>query len=191
VAAHPDVDNVTVERDNNGTKEKLILAKNLLEKVFKDEEVKVVETFKGKKLKGVKYKPLFTFVTVDKPAYYVVLADFVTTEDGTGLVHQAPAFGAEDMEMSKQYDLPVLLTVQPDGTFIPEITPWRGVFVKDADPQIIQDLDARGLMFRSEKYKHTYPFCWRCSTPLLYYARESWYIRTSAKKDRLVDLNKT
>ena len=191
VAAHPDVDYVTVERDNNGTKEKLILAKNLLEKVFKDEEVKVVETFKGKKLKGVKYKPLFTFVTVDKPAYYVVLADFVTTEDGTGLVHQAPAFGAEDMEMSKQYDLPVLLTVQPDGTFIPEITPWRGVFVKDADPQIIQDLDARGLMFRSEKYKHTYPFCWRCSTPLLYYARESWYIRTSAKKDRLVDLNKT
>jgi isoleucyl-tRNA synthetase len=191
VAAHPDVDYVTVERDNNGTKEKLILAKNLLEKVFRDEEVKVVDSFKGKKLKGLKYQPLFTFVPVDKPAYYVVLGDFVTTEDGTGLVHQAPAFGAEDMEMSKQYDLPVLLTVQPDGTFIPEITPWRGIFVKDADPQIIQDLDARGLMFRSEKYTHTYPFCWRCSTPLLYYARESWYIRTSAKKDRLVELNKT
>lgn len=191
VAAHPDVEYVTVERDNNGTTEKLILAKSLLEKVFRGEEVKVVETFKGKKLKGVKYKPLFTFLPVDKPAHYVVLADFVTTEDGTGLVHQAPAFGAEDMEMSKQYDLPVLLTVQPDGTFIPEITPWRGVFVKDADPQIIQDLDARGLLFRAEKYTHTYPFCWRCSTPLLYYARESWYIRTSAKKDRLVDLNKT
>jgi isoleucyl-tRNA synthetase len=191
VAAHPDVEYVTVERDNDGTKEKLILAKNLMEKVFRDEEVKVVETFKGKKLKGVKYKPLFTFLPVDKPAHYVVLADFVTTEDGTGLVHQAPAFGAEDMEMSKQYGLPVLLTVQSDGTFIPEITPWRGVFVKDADPQIIQDLDARGLLFRAEKYTHTYPFCWRCSTPLLYYARESWYIRTSAKKDRLVDLNKT
>lgn len=191
VAAHPDVDYVTVERDNDGTKEKLILAKNLLEKVFRGEEVKVVETFKGKKLKGMKYKPLFTFLPVDKPAHYVVLADFVTTEDGTGLVHQAPAFGAEDMEMSKQYDLPVLLTVQPDGTFIPEVTPWRGVFVKDADPQIIQDLDARGLLFRAEKYTHTYPFCWRCSTPLLYYARESWYIRTSAKKDRLVELNKT
>jgi isoleucyl-tRNA synthetase len=191
VAAHPDVDYVTVERDNEGVKEKIILAKNLIEKVFRGEEVKIVDSFKGKKLKGVKYQPLFTFVTIDKPAHYIVLGDFVTTEDGTGLVHQAPAFGAEDMEMAKQNDLPILLTVQPDGTFIPEITPWRGIFVKDADPQIIQDLEARGLLFRLEKYTHTYPFCWRCSTPLLYYARESWYIRTSAKKDRLVSLNKT
>jgi isoleucyl-tRNA synthetase len=191
VAAHPDVDYVTVERENNGVKEKIILAKNLVEKVFKDEEVKVVDSFKGKKLKGTKYQPLFTFMPVDKPAHYVLLGDFVTTEDGTGLVHQAPAFGSEDMEMAKQNNLPVLLTVQPDGTFIPEITPWRGIFVKDADPQIIKDLEARGLLFRSEKYTHTYPFCWRCSTPLLYYARESWYIRTSAKKDRLVSLNKT
>jgi isoleucyl-tRNA synthetase len=191
IAAHPDVDYVTVERDNNGVTEKLILAKNLLEKVFRGEEVKVVDSFKGKKLKGVRYNPLFTFVTLDKPAHFVVLGDFVTTEDGTGLVHQAPAFGAEDMEMSKLYDLPVVLTVQPDGTFIPEITPWRGIFVKDADPLIIQELEARGLMFRSETFTHTYPFCWRCKTPLLYYARESWYIRTSAKKDRLVKLNKT
>lgn len=191
IAAHPDVDYVTVERDNNGTTEKLILAKSLLEKVFRGEEVKVVDTFKGKKLKGMKYQPLFTFVPLDKPAHYVVLGDFVTTEDGTGLVHQAPAFGAEDMEMAKQYDLPVLLTIQPDGGFIPEVTPWRGVFFKDADPQIIQNLEARGLMFRSEKYVHTYPFCWRCHTPLLYYARDSWYIRTSAKKENLVNLNKT
>ncbi len=191
VAAHPDVDYVTIERDNDGTKEKLILAKNLVEKIFKDEEVTVVETFKGKKLKGVKYQPLFTFMPVDKPAYYVLLADYVTTEDGSGLVHQAPAFGAEDMEMAKQYDLPILLTVQPDGTFIPEITPWRGIFVKDADPLIIKDLDARGLLFRAGTLVHTYPFCWRCKTPLLYYARESWYIRTSAKRDRLVELNKT
>lgn len=191
VAAHPDVEYVTVERNHDGAKEKLILAKSLLEKVFRGEEVRVVDSFKGKKLKGMKYQPLFTFLPVDKPAHYVVLADFVTTEDGTGLVHQAPAFGAEDMEMAKQYDLPVLLTVQGDGTFIPEVTPWRGVFVKDADPQIIKDLEARGLMFRAETYTHTYPFCWRCHTPLLYYARESWYIRTSAKKDRLVELNKT
>lgn len=191
VAAHPDVDYVTIERDNNGTKEKLILAKNLVEKIFKDEEVKVVDTFKGKKLKGTKYQPLFTFMTVDKPAYFVVLGDFVTTEDGSGLVHQAPAFGAEDMEMAKQYDLPVLLTVQPDGTFVPEIKPWRGIFVKDADPQIIKDLDARGLLFRAGTLVHTYPFCWRCHTPLLYYARESWYIRTSSKRDQLVGLNKT
>ncbi len=191
VAAHPDVDYVTVERDNEGTTEKLILARNLVEKVFRGEEVKIVDTFKGKKLKGMKYQPLYTFMPVDKPAYYVILADYVTIEDGTGLVHTAPAFGAEDMESGKLHDLPILLTVQPDGAFIPEITPWRGIFVKDADPQIIKDLESRGLMYRSEKYTHTYPFCWRCNTPLLYYARESWYIRTSSKRDRLVELNKT
>jgi isoleucyl-tRNA synthetase len=191
VAAHADVDYVTVERDNEGTTEKLILAKNLVEKVFRGEEVKIVDTFKGKKLKGLKYQPLYTFMPVDKPAYYVILADYVTIEDGTGLVHTAPAFGQEDMESGKLHDLPILLTVQPDGAFIPEITPWRGIFVKDADPQIIKDLEARGLMYRSEKFTHTYPFCWRCKTPLLYYARESWYIRTSAKRDRLVELNKT
>ena len=191
VAAHPDVDYVTVERDHNGTTEKLILAKSLLEKVFRGEEVKVVDTFKGKKLSGVKYQPLYTYMPVDKPAYFVVLGDYVTTEDGTGLVHTAPAFGQEDMETGKKYDLPVLLTVLPDGTFMPEITPWRGIFVKEADPLIIQELESRGLMFRSERYVHTYPFCWRCHTPLLYYARESWYIRTSAKKESLVSLNKT
>ncbi|MBI5295753.1 MAG: isoleucine--tRNA ligase [Chloroflexi bacterium] len=189
VVAHPDMEYVTVERDHNGAKEKLILAKALVEKVFKGEEVKVVETFKGKKLKGLKYQPLYTFLPPDKPAYYVVTGEYVTAEDGTGLVHTAPAFGQEDMETGKAYDLPVLMTVQPDGAFIPEVTPWRGVFVKDADPLIIQDLQARGLLFKSEAYTHTYPFCWRCKTPLLYYARESWYIRTSAHRDDLVGLN--
>ena len=191
VAAHPDVDYVTIERDNEGTKEKLILAKALIEKVFKDEEVRILETFKGKKLKGVKYHPLFTFVPPDKPAYFVVLGGFVTTEDGSGLVHMAPAFGQDDMQMAKEHDLPVLMTVQPDGTFIPEIKPWRGTFVKDADPQIIEDLRARGLLFRRMDYTHSYPFCWRCHTPLLYYARESWYIRTSQFRDKLVSLNNT
>ena len=191
VAAHPDMDYVTVERDNHGTREKLILAKSLVEKVFKDEEVKVVDAFKGKKLRGQKYKPLFSFLPPDKPAYFVVLGDFVTTEDGTGLVHQAPAFGAEDMQMAKLHDLPVLMTVLPDGTFMPEVKPWRGIFVKDADPQIINDLETRGLLFRAETVTHTYPFCWRCETPLLYYARDSWFIRTSAYRDRLVALNNT
>ena len=173
VAAHPDVDYVTVERKlSDGGTEKLILAKLLLEKVFKDEEVKILETFKGKKLKGMKYHPLFTFVPPDKPAHFVVLGDFVTTEDGTGLVHMAPAFGAEDMQMANEHDLPVLMTVLPDGTFVPEVKPWRGVFIKDADPQIIENLRARGLLFRTEGYTHTYPFCWRCHTPLMYYARE-------------------
>jgi len=196
VAVGPEVDYVTVEHTLPETEpgvkpgtERLILAKALLEKVFRGETVKVVEHFKGKKLKGSKYHPLFTFMPLEKPAHYVILGDFVTTEDGTGLVHIAPAFGADDLEVSKEYDLPVLMTVGPDGAFLPQIKPWRGVFVKDADPSIILDLQARGLMFRSETYTHTYPFCWRCGTPLLYYARDSWYIRTSQFKDRLVELN--
>lgn len=192
VAVHPDVDYVTVERNlPEGGKEKLILAKLLLEKVFTDEEVKIIETYKGKKLKGQKYQPLFTFLPPEKPAYFVVLGDFVTTEDGTGLVHMAPAFGAEDMQMANEHNLPVLMTVLPDGTFIPEVKPWRGIFIKDADPHIIEDLRARGLMFRTEEYTHSYPFCWRCKTPLMYYARDSWYIRTSQFKDKLVALNNT
>jgi isoleucyl-tRNA synthetase len=188
---HPDVDYVIAERKNNGTPEKLILAKSLVEKVFQDEEVVILETFKGKRLKGVKYHPLFTFLPPDKPAHFVVLGDFVTTEDGTGLVHMAPAFGAEDMDMAREHNLPVLMTVEPDGTFIQEVTPWRGIFVKDADPLIIEDLRARGLLLKSEAFTHTYPFCWRCHTPLLYYARSSWFIRTSAYRDRLVELNNT
>src|SRR5919109_1499199 len=191
VAAHPDVDYVIVERTNNGSKEKLVLAKSLVQKVFGDEEVLVLETLKGKKLNGVKYHPLFTFLPPDKPAYYVVLGDFVTTEDGTGLVHMAPAFGAEDMDMARGQNFSGLITLFPDGAFIPGVKPWRGVFVKDADPFIVEDLKARGLLFKSEAYTHTYPFCWRCHTPLLYYARESWYIRTSAYRDRLVELNNT
>jgi isoleucyl-tRNA synthetase len=191
VAAGLEVGYVVVEHAlPEGGKERLILAEALLEKVFRGEEVKVVERLKGKKLKGMKYQPLFTFMPLEKPAHFVVLGDFVTTEDGTGLVHIAPAFGADDLEVSKKYDLPVLITVGPDGGFLPQVTPWRGVFIKDADPSIIADLDKRGLLFRSETFTHTYPFCWRCGTPLLYYARDSWYIRTSAFKDRLVELNR-
>jgi isoleucyl-tRNA synthetase len=192
VAAGEDVEYVKVERalEEGGT-EKLILAQALLEKVFRGEEVKVLETFKGKKLKGVRYQPLFTFLPPEKAAHYVIFGDFVTTEDGTGLVHIAPAFGADDMRVAMEHDLPVIMTVAPDGTFIPEVTPWRGQFVKDADPFITQDLLNRGLLYRAETYTHTYPFCWRCKTPLLYYAREAWYIRTSQYKNMMVDLNQT
>ena len=191
VAAHPDVDYVVIERGNEGTKEKLVLAKSLVEKVFRGEEVKILETLKGKKLQGVRYQPLFTFLPPEKPAHYVTLAEYVTTEDGTGLVHIAPAFGAEDMDVAREYNLPILMTVLPDGRFIPEVTPWRGQFIKDADPFIIEDLQARGLLFRAELYRHAYPHCWRCKTPLMYYARDSWYIRTSAYRDKLVELNNT
>ena len=190
VAAHPDVEYVTIRRGlPEGGSERLILAKPLLEKVFGDESVAVVDSYKGKKLKGKRYHPLFKFLLPDKPAHYVVLQDYVTVEDGTGLVHTAPAFGAEDMQAALEFDLPILMTVADDGTFIPEVRPWSGQFVKDADPYIIEDLAARGLLFRAGTYTHTYPFCWRCDTPLLYYARSTWYIRTSQFKDRLVELN--
>jgi len=193
VAAHPDIDYVVVERplangDTTST-EKLILAESLLDSVFKEEPVHVVQHMKGKQLKGKRYQPLYTFIPPDKPAHRVVLGDFVTTEDGTGLVHIAPAFGADDMQMAQEEDLPIIMTVLPNGGFRSEVRPWAGRFVKDADPFIIEDLDHRGLLFRSEKYTHTYPFCWRCDTPLLYYARPTWYIRTSQMKDRLVALN--
>jgi len=190
IAANPDIEYVTVEHhlDENEV-ERLVLARALLDKVFAGEQVKVVDSFKGKKLKGQRYQPLFTFTPPDKSAYYVVLGSFVTTEDGTGLVHMAPAFGAEDMQAALESDLPVLMTVAPDGTFLPEVTPWRGIFVKDADPLIIRDLSDRGLLLRSELYTHTYPFCWRCKTPLLYYARSTWFIRTSQFRDRLLALN--
>jgi len=191
VAVGAELDYVTVERElPEGGKERLILAKALLEKVFKDEPVKVVDHFKGKHLKGKRYQPLFTFVPPDKPAHFVILGDYVTTEDGTGMVHIAPAFGADDMASAVEQDLPVVMTVAPDGTFISAVRQWAGMFVKDADPLITKDLELRGLLFRAEKYTHTYPFCWRCGTPLLYYARPTWFIRTSQFKEKLVSLNK-
>ncbi len=190
VAVHPDVDYVIVERDlEEGGVEKLILAKSQLAKVFQEEPVRVFETFKGRKLKGLRYQPLFTFLLPDKPSHFVILEEFVTTEDGSGLVHIAPAFGAEDMQSAAKYDLPLLMTVKEDGTFVPEVRPWRGRFVKDADPLIVQDLAGRGLLYRAETVTHTYPFCWRCDTPLLYYARSTWYIRTTQYRQQLVDLN--
>ena len=190
VAAGADVNYVTVERTlPEGGTERLILAEQLLAKVFGDEEVRIVDQFKGKQLKGKKYHPLFTFLATTKPAHFVVLGGFVTTEDGTGLVHIAPAFGADDMQMAIDEDLPILSTVAEDGTFISDVKPWAGKFVKDADPYITRDLLDRGLLFKKEEYVHTYPFCWRCDTPLLYYARPTWYIRTSQFKDRMVELN--
>lgn len=191
VAANPKIEYVTVERKlPEGGKERLILADALVKKVFGDEEVKVVDKFKGKQLKGRQYQPLFTFLPVEKKAHYIVLGDFVTTEDGSGLVHIAPAYGAEDLNVAREHDLPILQTVAPDGTFISEVRPWAGRFVKDADPYITQDLKDRGLLFFEGKITHTYPFCWRCDTALLYYARSTWYIRTSKYKERMLELNK-
>ncbi len=190
VAAGPEVDYVKVEHElSEGGSEKLILAEALLKSVFGEEPVKVLEHYKGKQLKGKKYHPLYTFLPTTKPGFYVINADYVSIDDGSGLVHIAPAFGADDMQVSLENDLPFLGTVAPDGTFISEVKPWAGMFVKKADPLITKDLQERGLLFKEQKHLHTYPFCWRCGTPLLYYARPTWYIRTSKYKDRLVDLN--
>ena len=190
VAAGADIDYVTVERTlEDGSSEELILAAQLLDKVFGEEPVQIKNRFKGKQLKGQRYQPLYTFLPTEKKAHYVILADFVSTEDGTGLVHIAPAFGADDMQVALDNDLPIINTVAGDGTFISEVHPWTGIFVKDADPQITRNLKERELLFREGTYLHTYPFCWRCDTPLLYYARPTWYIRTSQFKERMIELN--
>jgi isoleucyl-tRNA synthetase len=195
VAAGEDLDYVLVEhgiKNGNGeTTEKLILAESRIQAVFGDDQVKILDRFKGKQLYKKHYQPLFSFMPLKKPAHFIVLGDFVSTEDGTGLVHIAPAYGEDDMRVAKDEDLPILETVSPNGTFISEVRAWAGKFVKDADPLIIDQLQSRGLLFKSELYTHSYPFCWRCDTPLLYYARKTWYIRTSQYKDRLVALNKS
>ena len=179
------VDYVQVQ-DESGAK--LYLAKALAEKVLRPGYTVLAE-MKGSDLVGKRYEPLYRFLPVDKEYAYVVAADFVSTDDGTGIVHVAPAFGADDMEVGRQHDLPVLHTVDAAGQFKPEVTPWAGVFVKDADPAITEELKERGLLYKSGTYEHTYPFCWRCETPLIYWAKETWYVRTSEYKERLVAVN--
>jgi isoleucyl-tRNA synthetase len=169
--------------------EKLILAKALLDSVLEG-EYKILEEFEGKRLEKRSYEPLYTFLETDREkAFYVCLADFVSIEEGTGIVHIAPAFGADDYELSKVYDLPIVQPVDTSGKFTQEVTRWKGMFVKDADPEIMQDLKDRGILYEKGSYLHTYPFCWRCESPLLYYARKSWYIKTTAYKDRLLSNN--
>lgn len=189
VAVHPDVVYSTVVLDNG---KKLILAKDLLKKVLGDVgEYSIVVEQTGTDLQGVRYRAPYGFLPFEEDAHYVVLADFVTTTEGTGVVHMASAFGADDMEIARKYNLPVLMTVNKDGCFVDEVTPWAGMWVKDADVQIIDDLRERDLLFKSDTHLHTYPFCWRCNTPLLYYARSTWYVATTKYKHQLVDLNQT
>ncbi len=186
LAVSPDADYVKVKHGD----ESLILAEALLEKVFAGHEVEVLERFKGATLELKKYKPFFSyFVGQYESIYFVTLADFVTLTDGTGIVHMAPAFGADDYSAGVKYGLPVIQAVLPDGTFPPEVTDYAGKFIKDADPIIIKDLDKRGILYKKEVYEHSYPFCWRCKSPLIYYARKSWYIKTSENKDRLLARN--
>jgi len=141
-------------------------------------------------LLGKRYKPLYRYLIPDKPAFFVVDADFVSVEDGTGIVHTAAAYGVDDLELSLRRGIPVRHVVDLQGRFRPEVEPFAGVFVKKADPIIIKDLTQRGLMYRAETIRHTYPFCWRCGTPLLYYALTSWFIKTTAVKDQLIRNNR-
>ncbi len=150
---------------------------------------KVVQDFKGKNLLGIEYQPLFDFVKPEKRAYYTISGDFVSLEEGAGLVHIAPAFGEEDMAAGKKNNLPILLNVDGEGKFKPEVKKWAGLFVKTADPLIIEDLKKRNLLFRTEQYEHDYPFCWRCKSPLLYYAKESWFINMQKVKKDLIGNN--
>jgi isoleucyl-tRNA synthetase len=185
LAVHKEVDYVKVKLDG----EQYILAESRLGVL--GEGYEIVERAKGKKLLGREYEPLFDFATLNKRAYFVEHGDFVSTEDGTGIVHIAPAFGEDDYKFGQKYDLPFVQLVDKSGNMTPETREFAGKFVKDADPEIIQNLKSRGLLFKKETIVHSYPHCWRCDTPLLYYARESWYIATTKYARRMVELNNT
>lgn len=150
--------------------EHYILAKELLEKVIEG-EYEVVKEFKGEEIVGVEYEQLFKFEVPEKKAFYVVHADYVTLTDGTGIVHTAPAYGDDDSKTGKKYDLPLINLVDSEGKFVDSVEPWKGMFVKKADPKILEYLKENGMLYKSEKFTHSYPHCWRCNTPLLYYPR--------------------
>lgn len=168
----------------------LILAESRLSVVTGEYEI--IERYKGKDLAGQDYEQLFDYVKPDKKAFYVIEGGFVSTEDGSGIVHIAPAFGQDDYEVSQKYNLPMLQPVKPNGTFTDEVTDFAGQFVKDADKAIIKKLKEMGNLFKREQITHSYPFSWRHEdVPIIYYARESWFIKTTAISDRMVELNKT
>jgi len=167
-----------------------ILAKALVETVMGD-DFEILETFLGKTLEGKKYEPLFDFVKPEDAQNYctVVCDNYVTLTSGTGIVHIAPAFGEDDSRISKAYGLPLLQLVDAQGNFVSDVSLWAGMFVKDADPLILKELKIRGQLFKKQKYEHSYPFCWRCKTPLLYYARDAWFIKVSSLRDKLMASN--
>ncbi len=172
--------------------ETLIVAESLRETVLRDLEHSVVKTVKGNNLVGQRYERLFDYLEVESDnAFQVFAADFVSTEDGTGIVHIAPAYGVDDLELGKANDLPVIHSVGLGGYFIDAVEPVAGLFFKDADKPLIKILKERGLMFRSERYKHNYPFGWRTGDPIIYYAKNAWYIRTSKFRERMTELNRT
>ena len=150
-----------------GNGQHLILAKECIPSLFGDEAPKIVENYKGSDLQEWEYEPLFDGGQHPERSHYIVTGDFVTTTEGSGLVHIAPAFGQDDYEIGQKYGLPLVQLVGPDGRFVPEVKDaWVGEYVKDADPKIIENLDGRGLLFKEAEYTHQYPFCWRCDNPV-------------------------
>lgn len=166
-----------------------IMAEALCSQMF-GEDFEILDRFIGKDLEYREYEPLFDFVKPNKKAYYIVCDNYVTLTDGTGIVHTAPAFGEDDSRVGLKYDLPFVQLVDAKGEMTSE-TKWPGVFVKDADPLVLEDLDKSGKLFSAPEFTHSYPHCWRCNTPLLYYARESWYIKMTAVKEDLIKNNNT
>ncbi|MEJ5262318.1 MAG: isoleucine--tRNA ligase [Ignavibacterium sp.] len=186
LAVGPEIDYVKIKTDGKV----LILAKDRLSVI--DGDYEILEEMKGKDLLGLEYEQLFDYCDVDRKAFYVIEGDFVSTEDGSGIVHIAPAFGADDYEVSKKYNLPMLQPVTRSGVFTDEVTDFAGQFVKDADNGIILKLKKEGKLYKKETILHTYPFSWRHQdVPVIYYARESWFIRTTSIAKRMVELNKT
>lgn len=172
--------------------EKYIMAKALVESVMpKDSEYKILEEYTGTELCGMHYEPLYTFVKPDGDAYKIVADNYVTMEDGTGIVHIAPAFGEDDNRVCKENELPFINHVNSQGNFIEETGEWSGIFVKDADKLVIRDLKERNQAYAVIPFEHSYPFCWRCDTPLLYYACDTWFIKMTAVRDNLLKNNET
>ncbi|MDH4157344.1 MAG: isoleucine--tRNA ligase, partial [candidate division Zixibacteria bacterium] len=181
----PYADYVMVEHEGD----KYVLAEALVMAVF-GEGKKVLERFRGEDFLNRRYEPIFdTFKDQQEKAFFVINADFVTLDDGTGIVHIAPGFGADDYEVGKQYNLPVFQAIEAKGIFKDFAGKYAGMFIKDADPIIIKDLKAAGKLYKQELYAHNYPFCWRCDSPLIYITRQSWYLKTTAFKEQLLRNN--
>ena len=190
LCVNPDESYVKVKQGDNF----YCMAEALLEAVLK-EDYQIIKRYKGKDLERKEYHPLFPAIDYEsaaagKKCHYVVCDNYVTMNDGTGIVHIAPAFGEDDNRIGRAYDLPFFQFVDGKGD-LTDNTPWGGIFVKDADPLILQDLRERGVLFSAPQFEHSYPFCWRCDTPLIYYAQDTWFIKMTAVKDRLIANNNT
>jgi isoleucyl-tRNA synthetase len=190
IAVHPEVTyvvaKVTTVKDEVSSSEVLIVAENLISALTG--EVEILQSMPGSALEHTKYQRPFEFVEI-ADSHFVVLATYVTTEDGTGLVHQSPAFGADDLAVCRSYGLPVVNPIAPDGKFLPEVKLVGGLFFKDADKPLVKELKSLGVLYKHVQYEHSYPHCWRCHTALIYYAQPSWYIRTTSIKDALIREN--